>query len=229
MQDSRLPRPKAENKGNGIPAQGESPMTQSILQIAFDIVETCPYTRKMTSAHKAVLAIMISEELSRYGQERYTAGCRDTVGVLPGPWAWDERGDKHSEWGLGTAYRLQDGVEVPIAGMFTDEGVLYDEYVCSHEAAIGNYKDPELITALRNLATSLIADWKQMRGEIGRLKGILRIEPRQLELRMSKNDYHVKRIIMDHELDRANARLLVGLNAEQMFAALSEAIKESKP
>ena len=89
--------------------------------------------------------------------------------ATPGPWAWDERGDKVSEWGLGTAYRLQDGVEVPVSGMFTDEGVLYDEYVCSHEAATGNYKDPELITVLRNLAPSLIADWKAMRGEIERL------------------------------------------------------------
>ena len=49
-------------------------MTQSVLQTANDIVEACPYTRKMKSAHKLLLAAMFAEELSRYGQERYLDG-----------------------------------------------------------------------------------------------------------------------------------------------------------
>ncbi len=64
-------------------------MNKSVLQIANDIVEACPYTAKMKSAHKLLLAGMISEELSKQQQigfkNGYAAGCRDTVGVLPGP------------------------------------------------------------------------------------------------------------------------------------------------
>ena len=46
-------------------------MTQSTLQIANDIVEACPYTAKMKSAHKLLLAAMISEELSRQRKEGF--------------------------------------------------------------------------------------------------------------------------------------------------------------
>ena len=49
-------------------------MTQSALQIANDIVEACPYTTKMKSAHKLLLAAMISEELSKQRQEGYKKG-----------------------------------------------------------------------------------------------------------------------------------------------------------
>ena len=44
-------------------------MTQSVLQIANDIVEACPYTKRMISAHKLLLSAMISEELSKQRQE----------------------------------------------------------------------------------------------------------------------------------------------------------------
>lgn len=74
--------------------------------------------------------------------------------ATPGPWAWDQRGEKVNEWALGTAF---DARENPLAGHFTDENADYDEYVCSHEAATCNYGDPELICALRNNLPAIIA------------------------------------------------------------------------
>lgn len=52
-------------------------MTKSTLQIANDIVEACPGTGRMTSAHKLLLAGMISEELSKQRQhtEFYQKRC----------------------------------------------------------------------------------------------------------------------------------------------------------
>lgn len=67
--------------------------------------------------------------------------------ATPGPWAWDQRGEKTNEWGLGIAMRSD---ESRISGRFTDEDAIYDEYICSHEAATCNYSDPDLICALRN-------------------------------------------------------------------------------
>ncbi len=77
-----------------------------------------------------------ADELERLGRE-----------ATPGPWAWDQRGEKINEWGLGVAL-AQD--ESPIAGHFDDENAQYVEYVCGHEAATCNYSDPALITMLRN-------------------------------------------------------------------------------
>lgn len=48
-------------------------MNKSVLQIASDIVEACPYTAKMMTAHKLLLAGMISEELSRQRLAGYEA------------------------------------------------------------------------------------------------------------------------------------------------------------
>jgi hypothetical protein len=67
--------------------------------------------------------------------------------ATPGPWAWDSRGEKVNEWALGTAF---DKNGQPLSGRFTDDDAIYDEYVCSHEAATVNYTDPEFICALRN-------------------------------------------------------------------------------
>jgi len=74
--------------------------------------------------------------------------------ATPGPWAWDQRGEKVNEWALGTAF---DENEQPLAGRFDDENAIYDEYVCSHEAATCNYKDPALICSLRNNLPTIIA------------------------------------------------------------------------
>ena len=52
-------------------------MTQSVLQIASDIVEACPYTKRMISAHKLLLSAMISEELSKQRKEGYQDGYED--------------------------------------------------------------------------------------------------------------------------------------------------------
>ena len=52
-------------------------MNKSILQISTDIVEACPYTKHMISAHKLLLAGMISEELSKQRQEGWHAGYMD--------------------------------------------------------------------------------------------------------------------------------------------------------
>ena len=49
-------------------------MTQSILQIATDLVEACPGTGKMTSAQRVLLAGMIAEEMSKQRQEGYALG-----------------------------------------------------------------------------------------------------------------------------------------------------------
>ena len=51
-------------------------MNKSVLQIANDIVEACPYTAKMRSAHKLLLAGMISEELDRQTIAEYKRGYR---------------------------------------------------------------------------------------------------------------------------------------------------------
>lgn len=67
--------------------------------------------------------------------------------ATPGPWAWDQRGEKTNEWGLGVAMRADD---TEISGLFKDEDAIYVEYVCSHEAATCNYDDPEFICAFRN-------------------------------------------------------------------------------
>lgn len=82
--------PACENE----PTQStEENMTKSGLQIASDIVEACPYTKNWTSAPKLLLAAMFAEELSKQRQEGYAAGCRDTVGVLPGPILNTRRGE----------------------------------------------------------------------------------------------------------------------------------------
>ena len=57
-------------------------MTQSILQIATDLVEACPGTGKMTSAQRVLLAGMIAEEMSRQRQEGYAAGASDMKALL---------------------------------------------------------------------------------------------------------------------------------------------------
>ena len=49
-------------------------MNKSVLQIANDIVEACPYTAKMKSAYKILLAGILAEELSRQRREGYAAG-----------------------------------------------------------------------------------------------------------------------------------------------------------
>ena len=59
-------------------------MTQSTLQIANDIVEACPYTAKMRSAHKMLLASMIAEELSKQRKEGYGNGFSDSYREPPG-------------------------------------------------------------------------------------------------------------------------------------------------
>jgi hypothetical protein len=71
-----------------------------------------------------------------------------------GPWAWDQRGEKINEWGLGIAMKAD---EQPYVGHFKDEDALYVEYVCSHEAATCNYSDPALICAVRNNLPTIIA------------------------------------------------------------------------
>ena len=63
-------------------------MTKSTLKIANKIVEACPYTAKMKSAHKMLLIGMIAEELERQRQEGFGAGY--------------ENGYRH---GLDTGYR----------------------------------------------------------------------------------------------------------------------------
>lgn len=74
--------------------------------------------------------------------------------ATPAPWAWDQRGEKINEWGMGVALKVD---ETPIAGRFTDEDVDYVEYVCSHEAATCNYNDPALIAYMRNNLPAIIA------------------------------------------------------------------------
>ena len=63
--------PACENEH---PQISEENMTKSTLQIANDIVEACPYTAKMKSAHKLLLAGMIAEELKKQMMVGYTAG-----------------------------------------------------------------------------------------------------------------------------------------------------------
>lgn len=70
------------------------------------------------------------------------------------PWAWDQRGEKINEWGLGIALRSD---ETPIAGRFTEEDVQYVEQVCQTEGATVNYSDPDLICTLRNNLPDIIA------------------------------------------------------------------------
>jgi hypothetical protein len=94
--------------------------------------------------------------------------------ATPGPWAWDSRGEKVNEWALGTAF---DKNGQPLSGRFTDDDAIYDEYVCSHEAATVNYTDPEFICALRNAypklreaAAALSGDYVRVPREIDRSK-----------------------------------------------------------
>lgn len=74
--------------------------------------------------------------------------------VTPGPWAWDQRGEKINEWALGTAF---DAHEKPLSGRFDDEDAIYDVQVCQTEGATVNYTDPALICALRNNLPEIIA------------------------------------------------------------------------
>ena len=67
--------------------------------------------------------------------------------ATPGPWAWDQRGEKINEWGLGVAFDANDN---PLAGRFDDEDAVYVEQVCQTEGATVNYADADLICALRN-------------------------------------------------------------------------------
>lgn len=71
-----------------------------------------------------------------------------------GPWAWDQRGEKVNEWGLGVAF-TQD--EKPISGRFDDEDAVYVEQVCQTEGATVNYTDPALICELRNNLPEIVA------------------------------------------------------------------------
>lgn len=70
------------------------------------------------------------------------------------PWAWDARGEKINEWGLGVAF---DKDEKPLAGRFNDDDAVYAEQVCHTEGATVNYNDAELICALRNNLPMIIA------------------------------------------------------------------------
>ena len=80
----------------------------------------------------------------------------ETLGAMAttGPWAWDQRGEKINEWGLGVAF---DANEKPLSGRFTDEDAQYIEQVCQTEGATVNYDDPELICALRNNLPEIVA------------------------------------------------------------------------
>ena len=69
------------------------------------------------------------------------------------PWAWDQRGEKVNEWGMGVAFTKD---EKPIVGYFKDEDAIYVEQVCSTEGATLNYNDPKLICALRNNLSAII-------------------------------------------------------------------------
>lgn len=90
-----------------------------------------------------------------------------------GPWAWDQRGEKVNEWGLGIAMKAD---EQPYIGHFRDDDAVYVEYVCSHEAATCNYEDPALICALRNNLPEIIAALRvaarQEEKEMARLREI---------------------------------------------------------
>ena len=67
--------------------------------------------------------------------------------ATPGPWAWDQRGEKINEWGLGVAFDANDN---PLIGRFDAEDATYVEQVCQTEGATVNYADADLICALRN-------------------------------------------------------------------------------
>lgn len=74
--------------------------------------------------------------------------------VTEGPWAWDQRGEKINEWGLGVAF---DHTDKPLSGRFTDEDAQYVAEVCGTEGATVNYSDPDLICELRNNLPEIIA------------------------------------------------------------------------
>ena len=59
-------------------------MNKSVLQIAGELVEACPYTANMKQAHRLLLASMIAEELSRQRKEGYAAGFSATYREPPG-------------------------------------------------------------------------------------------------------------------------------------------------
>lgn len=86
-----------------------------------------------------------------------------------GPWAWDQRGEKTNEWGLGVAFDKDDK---PLSGRFDDDDAQYVEYVCSHERATCNYADPELICTLVNA-------WPQIRAHLA--EGSVRVPRKLLE------------------------------------------------
>ena len=67
--------------------------------------------------------------------------------ATPGPWAWDQRGEKINEWGLGVALDANDN---PLIGRFDAEDATYVEQVCQTEGATVNYADADLICTLRN-------------------------------------------------------------------------------
>lgn len=67
--------------------------------------------------------------------------------ATPGPWAWDQRGEKINEWALGVAFDVNDN---PLVGRFDNEDAVYVEQVCQTEGATVNYADADLICALRN-------------------------------------------------------------------------------
>ena len=86
--------------------------------------------------------------------------------------------------------------------------------------------DSATVEAADPLCIEAADEIERLEFEVERFKNIIRTDPKQFEIRMSKGDFHINQIIPDYEFDtvKTEAHRIVEWHAAMMFHKLSKTI-----